>query len=191
MLTCITFSIYYAYNERYILSFSHDEVVHCKGTILNKLHGSMDDKLRQARLLYLYMVTHPGKQLNFMGNELATLREWDENREMDWQLTEDPTHADFRRYMTKLNRLYCDNSALWSLDHSYEGFKWVDNISDNPCVFGYTRTDGKDTVLVALNFSDVSANLSLPQMDAIFATDTTATHHTLPPYSGVIFTCTK
>ena len=194
MSGCITFSIYYAYNERYILSFSHDEVVHCKGTILNKLHGSMDDKFRQARLLYLYMMTHPGKQLNFMGNELAMLREWDENRQVDWHLAEEDVHADFLRYISELNRLYCQTPALWALDHTYDGFKWVENISDNPCVFGYTRTDGKNTVLVLLNFSDVLAVISLPQMgdlEPIFATDTSVTPHMLPPFGGMVLKCTN
>lgn len=188
----ITFSIHYAYNERYILSFSHDEVVHGKGTIINKLHGSMDDKFRQAKLLYLYMMTHPGKKLNFMGNELAMLREWDENREADWRLTDDATHADFLTYISELNRLYCQTPALWALDHSYDGFKWVDGISDNPCAFGYTRTDGVDTVLVVLNFSDVPADLR--QMDDLtptFATDAASSSNILSPFGGMVFSCKK
>lgn len=187
----ITFSIHYAYNERYILPFSHDEVVHGKGTILNKLAGSMDDKFKQARLLYLYMMTHPGKQLNFMGNELAMLREWDENREVDWHLTENTHHADFLQYITELNRLYRETPALWTLDHRCEGFKWVECISDNPCVFGYTRTDGVDTVLVVLNFSDLPANL--PQTDnlrPIFATDAGTSPAILPPFGGMVFDIT-
>ncbi|MBQ7344831.1 MAG: 1,4-alpha-glucan branching protein GlgB [Oscillospiraceae bacterium] len=187
----ITFSIHYAYNERYILPFSHDEVVHGKGTILNKLQGSHDDKFRQARLLYLYMMTHPGKQLNFMGNELAMLREWDERREVDWHLTENATHADFQRYITELDRLYCQTPALWSLDHSYEGFKWVEHISDDPRVFGYTRTDGRSSVLVLLNFSDAPSKVSLPRigdLKPIFATDPASSPETLPPYSGMVLT---
>jgi 1,4-alpha-glucan branching enzyme len=151
----------------------------------------MDDKFKQARLLYLYMMTHPGKQLNFMGNELAMLREWDENRQVDWHLTENANHADFLRYITALNRLYCQTPALWSLDHNCEGFKWIENVNENPCVFGYTRTDGSDTILVLLNFSDVSANLSLPKMDMIFATDAATTPDLLPPFGGMVFQCTK
>ena len=138
------------------------------------------------------MVTHPGKQLNFMGNELAMLREWDENREVDWNLTENADHADFLTFITDLNRLYCQTPALWSLDHTYDGFKWVDNISDNPCVFGYTRTDGKDTVLIALSFSDVPAGLrQMDNLAPIFATDSASSPSTLPPYSGMVFSCTK
>lgn len=189
----ITFSIFYAYNERYILPFSHDEVVHGKGTILNKLHGSHEDKFKQARLLYLYMMTHPGKKLNFMGNELAITREWDESREVDWNLADDAGHGAFLRYITALNRLYCQTPALWSLDHTYEGFKWVDCGSDNPCVFGYTRTNGTDTVLALFNFSDAPASLSLQwegSVTPLFATEMTlctAVPHALPPFSGILF----
>lgn len=191
----ITFSIHYTYNERYILPFSHDEVVHGKGTILNKLHGSLEDQFHQARLLYLYIMTHPGKQLNFMGNDLAMLREWDENREVDWHLTENADHTNFLLYITELNRLYCQTPALWTLDHSADGFKWVDNISDNPCVFGYTRTDGNQTVLVLLNFSDVCANLTLDQgMNVTLLLNTqdsnhesNALPHSILPYCGLLF----
>jgi len=153
----ITFSIFYAYNERYILPFSHDEVVHGKKTIIDKLHGSYEQKFAQARLLYLYMMTHPGKKLNFMGNELAMFREWDERREPDWELLKLPAHASFLAYMTELNRLCCTEAALYAPDHTYDGFKWADCGSDNKCVFGYTRTDGERTLLVLLNFSDRAA----------------------------------
>ena len=159
----ITFSIYYAWNECYILPFSHDEVVHGKKTIIDKLHGSYEDKFKQARLLYLYMMTHPGKKLNFMGNEIAMFREWDEKREPDWELLKIPAHDAFLTYMTALNRLYEENSALWTYDHTYDGFKWLENIIDNKCIFGYTRTDGANTILVLLNFSDKTAAIK-PKM---------------------------
>ena len=122
----ITFSIYYAYNERYILPFSHDEVVHGKKTIIDKLNGSYEQKFAQTRLLYLYMMTHPGKKLNFMGNELAMFREWDERREPDWELLKIPAHDSFHRYIGELDRLYLKEKPLWALDHTYDGFKWVD-----------------------------------------------------------------
>lgn len=160
----ITFSIYYAYNERYILPFSHDEVVHGKKTIIDKLSGSYEQKFAQARLLYLYMMTHPGKKLNFMGNELAMFREWDERREPDWELLKMPAHDFFHRYIGELNRLYLKKKAIWALDHTYDGFKWVDCKSDNKCVFGYTRTDGKQTLLAIFNFSDREAALA-PELD--------------------------
>lgn len=160
----ITFSIFYTYNERYILPFSHDEVVHGKKTILDKLNGSYEGKFAQARLLYLYMMTHPGKKLNFMGNELAMFREWDEKRELDWDLLKVPAHSSFHSYIVELNSLYLKNTANWSLDHSYDGFKWVDCKSDNKCVFAYTRTDGKQTMLAIFNFSDKEASIA-PEFD--------------------------
>ncbi len=160
----ITFSIFYAYHERYILPFSHDEVVHGKKTIIDKLNGSYEDKFAQARLLYLYMMTHPGKKLNFMGNELAMFREWDEKREQDWDLLKIPAHDSFHRYIKELNHFYLKKKAIWKLDHIYDGFKWVDCRSDNQCVFGYIRTDGKQTLLALFNFSDKEAAIS-PELD--------------------------
>ena len=200
----ITFSIFYAYNERYILPFSHDEVVHGKKTIIDKLYGSYEEKFAQARLLYLYMMTHPGKKLNFMGNELAMFREWDEKREPDWDLLKMPAHDSFLYYMTNLNRLYQKKSALWEEDHSYDGFKWVNLKSDNPCVFAYTRTGKKNKILVILNFSDLEATIS-PDIEAkttlLLSTDWEAyggktkkslkrlLPKTISPYTGLLFQC--
>ena len=157
----ITFSIFYAYSERYILPFSHDEVVHGKKTIIDKLNGSYEEKFSQARLIYLYMMTHPGKKLNFMGNELAMFREWDEKREPDWDILKMPAHDSFHKYMLTLNGLYLDNPAIWELDHTYDGFKWLDCSSDNKCVFAYTRTNGNHTILSVFNFSDKESALNL------------------------------
>ena len=108
----ITFSIYYTFNEQYILPFSHDEVVHGKGTIINKLNGSIEQKFAQARLLYLYMMTHPGKKLNFMGNELATFFEWDEKKELDWEVLKTDSHDSFHKYFQKLNTLYLNTPYM-------------------------------------------------------------------------------
>lgn len=198
----ITFSIYYTYNERYILPLSHDEVVHGKKTIIDKLYGSYEDKFKQARLLYLYMMTHPGKKLNFMGNEFAMFREWDEHREPDWDLLEYPSHGSFHEYMIKLNRIYQENDALWALDHAYDGFKWVDCGCENKCVFGYTRTNGKDTILTLLNFSDRESVIALQmgkKVTLLLNTDwkeydgTTervlwgTAERRIPPYSGSLY----
>ena len=200
----ITFSIFYAYNERYILPFSHDEVVHGKKTIIDKLNGSYADKFAQARLLYLYMMTHPGKKLNFMGNELAMFREWDEKREQDWDLLKMPTHDSFHRYIGELNHLYLKKKAIWKMDHIYDGFKWIDCKSDNKCVFGYIRTDGKQTLLTLLNFSDKAAYIA-PELDSKvtmqlntdweqFGGNTAKSRkrripHTIPAFTGILFTC--
>ncbi|MBQ8143461.1 MAG: 1,4-alpha-glucan branching protein GlgB [Butyricicoccus sp.] len=200
----ITFSIFYAYNERYILPFSHDEVVHGKKTIIDKLHGSYEDKFRQARLLYLYMMTHPGKKLNFMGSELAMFREWDERREPDWDLLKMPAHDSFHRYIGELNRLYLRKKAFWALDHTYDGFKWADCKSDNKSVFGYTRTDNRETVAALFNFSDRAAAIDpdlTGRVTMLLHTDwepfggstprsaKRTLVKTLPPYSGVLYRC--
>lgn len=199
----ITFSIFYAYNERYILPFSHDEVVHGKKTIIDKLNGTYEQKFAQARLLYLYMMTHPGKKLNFMGNELAMFREWDEKREPDWDLLKMPTHDSFHRYILELNKIYLKKTAIWKLDHTYDGFKWVDCKSDNKCVFGYIRTAGKQTLLALFNFSDKEAFI-LPKLDKkvsmLLNTDwqefggntvkslKRSLPQTIPAFTGILFT---
>ena len=202
----ITFSIFYAYNERYILPFSHDEVVHGKKTIIDKLNGSYEDKFAQARLLYLYMMTHPGKKLNFMGNELAMFREWDEKREPDWDLLKLPAHDSFHCYIRELNSLYLKKKAIWKLDHTYDGFKWVDCKSDNKCVFGYTRTDGKQTLLALFNFSDKETAIASElagKVTMLLNTDwkmyggNKAKSHkrtvakTIPPFTGILYSYQK
>ena len=115
------------------------------------------------------MMTHPGKKLNFMGNELAMFREWDERREVDWQLFLLPEHQAFHRYISELNSLYLANPALWEADGTHEGFQWLDCKSDNKCLFGYTRTAAFQTVLALFNFSDREAEM--------------------PPFSGVLVVC--
>ncbi len=192
---CITFTFFYAHNERYILPFSHDEVVHGKKTIIDKLYGEYDDKFRQARLLYLYMASHPGKKLNFMGNELAMFREWDERREPDWVLLLYPAHSSFRDYIVRLNEVYLSNPALWEGDYRDDGIKWIDCGSNNECVFGYLRTSRNNpSVLVLMNFSDKAADIS-PSVEGsaklLISTsegyENDSLPKTMPPYSGAMY----
>lgn len=192
---CITFTFFYAHNERYILPFSHDEVVHGKKTIIDKLYGEYDDKFRQARLLYLYMLSHPGKKLNFMGNELAMFREWDERREPDWVLLLYPAHSSFRDYIVRLNEVYLSNPALWEGDYLEDGIKWIDCGSNNECVFGYLRTSRNNpSVLVLMNFSDKAADIS-PSVEGsaklLISTsegyENDSLPKTMPPYSGAMY----
>ena len=152
----LTFSIHYFYNERYVLPFSHDEVVHGKKTIIDKLYGSYEEKFAQAKLLYLYMLTHPGKKLNFMGNELAMFREWDETREPDWELLKYPAHDAFHRFMRELNGLYLEERPLSDHETDRENFRWVDAGEKVPCAFSYERRTG-DEVL-----SDRSIPVNVP-----------------------------
>ena len=150
----LTFSMMYYYNERYILPLSHDEVVHGKATIIQKMNGDYDVKFPQARALYLYMMAHPGKKLNFMGNEIAQFREWDEKRQQDWDILKYPKHDAFRRYMSELWNIYLNTPALYGDDFSQNGFKWLDCHSEELCVYAFARTCGESSVLAVFNFSD-------------------------------------
>lgn len=150
----ITFSMSYFYYENFILSLSHDEVVHGKKTIINKLWGTYEEKFSECRTLYTYMFTHPGKKLNFMGNELAHFREWDENKENDWLLLNYPIHDSFNKFFKNLNTLYSDIPALHKKDYSEEGFKWIDANNRIDCLYSYIRYAGDSEVVVILNMSN-------------------------------------
>ncbi len=153
----LLFSMEYFYNENYLLPLSHDEVVHGKGTIVNKMSGNFDAKISQAKLLYLYMFTHPGKKLNFMGNELAQLFEWDEKKELDWDALKNPVHAEFHEYCRSLNRLYLENSGLWQNDHDPASFRWISKGEGGKPVLAFLRTSEDRKLLVVLNFSGDNA----------------------------------
>lgn len=150
----ITFSMQYFYNELFLLPFSHDEVVHGKATIIQKMWGDYEVKFPQCRALYLYMFTHPGKKLNFMGNEFAQFREWDEKREQDWDLLKYPNHDSFRRFFTELAELYRGNSALYDGEYNMDTFQWLEADAVEDCVYCYRRTSGNNSLVIALNLSD-------------------------------------
>ena len=122
----LTFSMMYYYSEKYILPLSHDENVHGKATVIQKMYGDYDDKFPQARALYMYMYAHPGKKLNFMGSELAQFREWDEKREQDWDILKYPMHDGFMHFMKKLCNMYLEIPSLSRWDDAPEGFRWLD-----------------------------------------------------------------
>ena len=121
----LTFSMMYNYNERYLLPLSHDEVVHGKATIIQKMAGMYEEKFPQAKALYAYMYAHPGKKLNFMGNEIGQFPEWDEKREQDWDLLKYPNHDSFHQYMKALNKIYMKEPALSAWDDDPNGFAWI------------------------------------------------------------------
>ena len=151
----LSFSMMYFRNERYLLPLSHDENVHGKATVAQKMWGNLDLKFPQARTLYLYMMVHPGKKLNFMGSEIAQLREWDENREQDWFLRRYPTHDSFYRYVCELNHLYLENPALWELDYDERGFAWRQVADETHVVYAIERTSVKgEKVLCVLNLAN-------------------------------------
>ena len=147
----LTFSMQYFYNELYLLSFSHDEVVHGKKTIIDKLWGTYAEKTAQARLLYFYMYTHPGKRLNFTGIELAHSREWDEKRALDWNLLEYPFHEAFQRYMAALGRLYAAEPALYDGEYDPHCFEWVACESIDQGLYAWLRRCRGQTLLCVMN----------------------------------------
>jgi 1,4-alpha-glucan branching enzyme len=149
----ITFSMFYFYSEHFILPFSHDEVVHGKGTIINKLWGSYEQKFQQLRNLYAYMFTHPGKKLNFMGNDLAMFREWNEKIPVDWNLMDYPVHRSFHDYVRALNHLYKDNKALHYEEFNPEMFKWIVVNNSDQSIFSYYRQVGDNIIMVILNMT--------------------------------------
>lgn len=149
----LTFSMMYFYNERYLLEYCHDEVVHGKATILQKMNGDYEVKFPQGRAMYLYMMVHPGKKLNFMGNEFGQLREWDERREQDWDMLKYPKHDAFHRYMIELNRIYAENDAFHK-DYDPDNFNWADCHQEERCIYAMLRRSTDKQFLAVFNFSD-------------------------------------
>ena len=149
----LTFSMMYNYNERYLLPLSHDEVVHGKATIIQKMAGMYEEKFPQAKALYAYMYAHPGKKLNFMGNEIGQFREWDEKREQDWDLLKYPNHDSFHQYMKALNKIYMKEPALSAWDDDPNGFAWILCGKENDVVYIFQREANGDKVIVVLNLS--------------------------------------
>ena len=150
----ITFSMMYFYRENYMLTFSHDEVVHGKATIIQKMWGDYDYKFQQAKTLYTYMMTHPGKKLNFMGNEIGQFREWDEARECDWMLLDYPKHAAFHDFIRKLNHLYINEAAFHHGEYDQASFRWLEVEAIDERVYIYERMHGEDRFIIVLNMSD-------------------------------------
>lgn len=150
----LTFSMYYFYNERHLLPLSHDEVVHGKRTIIDKIFGEYEEKFPQLRCLYLYMYLHPGKKLNFMGNEIAMFREWDETKEPDMFLLKYPLHDSFHHYMMELNEIYKENPALYEEDYKSGGFEWICMNDQGHDVFGIRRKALNQTMAAFFNFSN-------------------------------------
>ena len=172
----LTFSMMYYYDECYLLPLSHDEVVHGKATILQKMYGDYEQKFPQARAFYMYMYAHPGKKLNFMGNEIGHFREWDEKREVDWNLLTFPAHQDFHRFMEDLNHFYLEHPALSEMDYDTEGFQWLECHAEEKCVYVFERCtkerrnetgksrdqmNRQERIVAAFNFSDEEQEIEI------------------------------
>ena len=149
----LTFSMAYFYNENYMLPLSPDAVVHGKATIVQKMEGLYEGKFDQARAMYLYMYAHPGKKLNFMGNEFAQFREWDEEKEQDWFMLKYPIHDAFHHFMMDLNHLYLTHPAFWAKDFDPAGFQWVEADLNQQSVYVFKRHGGGESLLFVFNFS--------------------------------------
>jgi 1,4-alpha-glucan branching enzyme len=170
----LTFSLHYAFSENFILPLSHDEAVHGKGSLLQKMAGDRWQKLANLRALYAYMWAHPGKKLLFMGSELAQEQEWGYQRSLDWHLLEQPEHAGIQSLVRDLNRLYRDEPALWELDSDATGFWWLEpnDADENVIAFvraGRERGGSQRTVVFAANLSPVARydyRLGLPRSGA-------------------------
>ncbi len=158
----LTFSMIYAYSEKFMLVFSHDEVVHGKATLIGKMPGDRPAKFANLRLSFAYMMTHPGKKLLFMGQDLGEFDEWNETRRVEWYLLDVPEHAGVARLVQDLNHLYRTHKALYELNDSSKGFRWVNCIAADKCYLSYLRngTDPEDTLLVVANFAGVEQEIA-------------------------------
>ncbi|MCC7044977.1 MAG: 1,4-alpha-glucan branching protein GlgB [Acidobacteria bacterium] len=153
----LTFSMLYAYNENFVLPFSHDEVVHGKGSMMDKVPGDQWQKAATLRALYAFMYAHPGKKLLFMGCELGEWREWNHDDSLDWGLVPQPLHGGLQRFVRDVNEVYRAQPALYEVDFDAAGFEWIDCNDHEASVISFLRRakDPRDFVVVVLNFTPV------------------------------------
>lgn len=152
----LTFPMMYAFSENFILPVSHDEVVHGKKSLVDKMYGTYDEKFSMMRAFLTFLMTMPGKKLTFMGCEYAQFREWDFENQLEWFMLDYPRHTEMRRFVKELNRIYQSTPALWEIDDGWDGFKWIDadRNNDNTVIYERRDTDGK-ALTVIVNFSPV------------------------------------
>ena len=152
----LTFSMIYAYSEKFMLVFSHDEVVHGKATLIGKMPGERAEQFANMRLTYAYYMTHPGKKLFFMGQDIGEYKEFNESREVEWDLLQYEEHAKLNRLAADMNKLYTSRPALYVKDTSWEGFEWINCITPNACMLSYLRKADRpeESLVVVANFAN-------------------------------------
>ncbi len=159
----LNFPLMYAFTEQYVMPISHDEVVHGKLSFINKMHGSLEDKFKQARTSLMLMMTYPGKKMLFMGTEYAQFREWDFDNSLEWFMLDYPNHKYFREYVASLNAFYLAHSELWDIDFHEDGFRWILADEADKNLVAFRRIDRKGRSLtVVLNFSGCDQEIIIP-----------------------------
>lgn len=167
--TALNFPIMYAFSENYVLPISHDEVVHGKRSLINKMYGAYEDKFKQMRQALLLMMTYPGKKLMFMGTEFAQFREWDYKNSLEWFMLDYPIHRAMREYTASLNRFYLEHNELWELDFDNLGFSWLLADEAQKNVIAYKRHDSKgNALIIVINFSGIEQSFRIQTADAKF-----------------------
>ena len=153
----LTFSFVYMFSENYILPLSHDEVVHGKKSLIDKMPGNYDEKFENLKSLFAYMYSHPGKKLLFMGGEIAQFKEWNYKESIEWFLLKYPRHKEIQEFVKKLNNIYNTEKALW-LDCSDTGFEWLNDLDYERSIISFLRKNGDEKIIVVCNFSGSGYN---------------------------------